>query len=84
MTGQKGRSGGARPGAGRPLTDVYRVVLEQIADGQAVLSRRNGEISVQFPDEEQPIPLKDLAYSQEIGLYDKRRFPSLHKQESEN
>ncbi len=77
MTGQKGRSGGARRDAGRPLVNVYRVIIEQVADGQAVLSRRNGEISVQFTDEEHPIALKDLAYSREIGLYDKRRFPNL-------
>lgn len=77
MTGQKGRSGGAREGAGRPIVNVYKVVVEQVASGAAILSRLNDKIFIQFPDEQEPIPFEELAYNQEIGLYDKRQFPNL-------
>jgi len=77
MTGQKGQSGGARRGAGRPVTNVQKVLLEQVATGEATLFKKNGVSLVKFVDEEEPIPLKDLACSQEIGLYDKRRFPNV-------
>lgn len=52
---------------------VGEVLNDQVTQGQATI---DGDM-VQFLDEEEPIPLKDLAYSQEIGLYDKRRFPNL-------
>ena len=74
MTGQKGRSGGARPRAGRHFVSVWSVLAQQMAQGQV-------KLLVQFPDEQEPIPFEALAYNQKIGLYDMRRFPNLKVEE---
>ena len=50
--------------------NVMAVLAEQHESGQAQFPSRN---TVKFPDEEQVIKLTDLAYSQEIGLYDKTK-----------
>lgn len=49
---------------------VMTVLAEQYQDGQAQFPSRD---TVKFPDEEQAIKLTDLAYSKEIGLYDKTK-----------
>lgn len=41
---------------------------------QATLFQDSDAYFVQFPDELEPIPFSELAYSHEIGLYDKRKF----------
>ncbi|SRR6266568_153695 len=53
---------------------VTQVVVEQIQSGQASIQRRDGVTCVQFADEKKPIPLSDLAYSSELGLYQRSKF----------
>lgn len=65
------------PLAKRPDPQVWQVLIEQAARGQATLLQDGNSYAVQFPDEAKPIPFEHLAYSGEIGLYDKRQFPNL-------
>ncbi len=55
-------------------SQVSQVIVEQVQAGQASIVRRSGVTCIQFPDENQPIPLNDLAYSTELGLYQKSKF----------
>jgi len=65
------------PLAKRPETQVWQVITEQANQGQAVILQDGESYLVKFPDEEEPTPFSELAYSREIGLYDKREFPDL-------
>src|SRR6266567_6632153 len=49
------------------------VIVEQIQIGQAEIVRHGGVTHVLFHDENQSIPLSDLAYSSELGLYQKSK-----------
>src|SRR5258708_3104916 len=51
------------------------VVAELVQSGNARIEYRQGKQGALFLDEQQFIPLDDLAYSSEIGLYQKRKFP---------
>ena len=53
------------------------VVAEQVQSGNAHIEYQQGKQGVLFLDEQQFIPLDDLAYSSEIGLYQKSKFPDL-------
>ncbi len=55
------------------------VIIEQVQTGQAEIVRRDGVTCVLFHDEEQIIRLDDLAYNQEMGLYQKSKFPGLQE-----
>jgi len=65
------------PLAKRPEPEVWQVLTEQASRGQAILLQDGGSYFVQFPDELEPLPFEQLAYNNEIGLYDKRHFPDL-------
>jgi len=54
-----------------------QVVIEQVQAGQAEIKRHQGAWHVLFHDEEQLIPLADLDYNSEIGLFQKSKFPGL-------
>lgn len=64
------------PLAKRPETNVWQVLIEQASRDQAVLLQDGDGYAVQFSDEAEPIPFSQLGYNSEIGLYDKRQFPS--------
>lgn len=61
------------PLAHRPETQVWQVLIEQASQGQAVLFQDGESYFVQFLDEPDLIPFDHLAYSREIGLYDKTK-----------
>lgn len=65
------------PLAKRPDAQVWQVLAEQARRGQATILQDGDKYLVQFPDEEEPIPLEQLAYHDELGLHDKRAFPDL-------
>jgi hypothetical protein len=57
---------------------VWLVLTEQASAGQAILFQaQEGGYLVGFPDEPEPIPFECLAYHSELGLYDKRQFPTI-------
>jgi hypothetical protein len=58
-----------------PDERVWQVLNEEIVVGRAKIVKIDGIDHVQFADEDAPIPLSDLAYSKEIGLYQKSKFP---------
>lgn len=60
---------------------VRQVIDEQVKSGMASLLSVDGVECVQFADEVRPIPLADLAYSSEIGLYQKSKFPRLQEKQ---
>lgn len=53
------------------------VVSEQVQSGNARIEYHQGIRCVLFHDEDQVIPLDDLAYRSDIGLYQKSKFPQL-------
>lgn len=63
-----------------PDSSVWEVLNAQIAAGEAKIVKIDGIDHVQFADEAAPIPLSDLAYSSEIGLYQKSKFPDVGKE----
>lgn len=63
-----------------PDQRVWQVLNEEIVIGRAKIVKVDGVDYVQFADEDKPIPLSDLAYSEEIGLYQKSKFPELDKE----
>lgn len=65
------------PLAQRPSAKVWQVITEQCSQGQAAIFQDANGYSVKFPDELDAISFEHLAYHDELGLYDKRRFPSL-------
>lgn len=65
------------PLAQRPSSKAWQVIAEQCTQGQATIFQDDNGYSVKFHDEPESIPFDHLAYNSEIGLYDKRRFPSL-------
>lgn len=60
---------------------VRQVIDEQVRAGAATLLTIDQIECVQFLDEERPIPLDDLTYSSEIGLYQKSKFPRLQEKQ---
>lgn len=60
---------------------VRQALDEQVKSGMASLLSVDGAEHVQFHDENLPIPLDDLAYSSEIGLYQKSKFPRLQEKQ---
>ncbi len=68
----------AIPASARPADpQVWQVLSEQAASGEALFLTDGSIYAVNFFDEPEPIPFEHLAYSRDIGLYDKRRFPTL-------
>jgi hypothetical protein len=65
------------PLAQRPASKIWQVISKQCAQGQAMIFQDSNGYSVKFHDEPEFIPFEHLAYNSEIGLYDKRQFPSL-------
>lgn len=65
------------PLAKRPDSKAWQVITEQCSQGEAMIFQDGNAYSVKFPDELEAIPFEHLAYNSEIGLYDKRRFPTL-------
>lgn len=61
------------PLAHRPETHVWQVLIEQASRDQAILLQDGEAYFVQFPDDPGLIPFDHLAYSREIGLYDKTK-----------
>ena len=59
----------------KPDDKSLEVVAEQVQSGNARLEYRQGKQGVLFLDEQQFIPLDDLAYSSDLGLYQKSKFP---------
>ncbi len=62
-----------------PDSRIWEVLHQQIADGEAKIIKIGGVDHVKFIDEDAPIPLSDLAYSSEIGLYQRSKFPDIDK-----
>lgn len=56
-------------------SDAAQVIVEQIQGARASIVRRSGVTFVKFIDEVKPVPLSDLAYSKDIGLYQKSKYP---------
>lgn len=65
------------PLAQRPAAKVWQVITEQCSQGQASIFQDANGYSVEFHDEPDAIPFEHLSYHNELGLYDKRRFPNI-------
>lgn len=66
----------------RPEPQVWQVITAQVRQGKATIyliadKYLNEKYVVKFPDAPEPIPFEYLAYSSEIGLYDRRKFPNV-------
>lgn len=69
------------PLAARPSdAKVRQVLIEQAAQGQAILLQDGDVYAVRFPDESETIPFDRLRYNKQLGLYDKRHFPNLDEE----
>ena len=62
--------------AKRPDVDVWQVVCEQVSQGHAKVFKEGKSFFLTFSDEIESIPFEQLAYRQELGLYDKRLLSS--------
>lgn len=64
----------------RLKSTAIEVVVEQVQAGAAEIMRRDSVTCVRFTgidaDKDEIIPLDDLAYSSEMGLYQKSQFPN--------
>jgi hypothetical protein len=64
------------PLAQRPTSKAWQIIAEQCSQGQATIFQDGNVYAVKFTDEPDSIPFEHLDYNAEIGLYDKRQFPS--------
>ncbi len=63
----------------RPAENAWECIQQMVSRGEATLDYVDEVYLVKFhtPDSNEVTPLRDLEYSSDLGLYDKRQFPTV-------